>query len=123
MNQSTKIYQEYLSIDNVSDYLNIKKKTIYAMTASMDIPYYRIGRLIRFKKDEIDAWMETRKVVKVDSDQKAKNILRSTKKSSINIQKFVRKTIDEIKADDYISKHGKSDRIEAQEKEINHGSI
>jgi len=114
----------YITIKEVAIYLNVKEKTLYALAASGDIPHYRIGRLIRFKKDEIDAWMQTRKVVKGNSDQTAQKILRTIQKSSaINIQRVVKKNIDEIKAASYSAGHGKSDRIEGLRKEAKHGII
>jgi hypothetical protein len=32
----------------------------------MEIPHYRIGKLIRFKQSEIDEWMETKKCEEVE---------------------------------------------------------
>ena len=43
----------FWDIEDLSIYLKVKTKTIYAMVT--DIPHYRIGKLIRFKKAEIDA--------------------------------------------------------------------
>ena len=40
-----------------------------------DIPHYRIGKLIRFKKAEIDAWLESKK----ESVQNIKNIMKKRK--------------------------------------------
>jgi hypothetical protein len=31
-------------------------KTLYALVP--DLPHYRVGKLIRFRKEEIDSWME-----------------------------------------------------------------
>jgi excisionase family DNA binding protein len=49
----------YWDILDLSRYLKIKVKTLYAMI--YDIPHYRVGKLIRFKKEEIEAWMENKK--------------------------------------------------------------
>jgi excisionase family DNA binding protein len=49
--------KEYISIEELSEYIGIKKSTLYATVANGQIPFYRIGRLIRFKKTEIDHWL------------------------------------------------------------------
>lgn len=54
--------ENYLTIDEVSAYLSLKPKTLYALVESGEIPHYRISDLIRFKKDEIEAWMEGNRV-------------------------------------------------------------
>jgi len=113
----------YMTLNEVSEYLNIKEKTLYAMVSSAYIPHYRIGRLIRFKKEEIDAWMETRKVVRINPDQKVKNILRSIHEPSTNIDKVIKKIIDQTKRKGYIVEYGKSDRIEGPKQEVEHGSV
>jgi len=41
----------FWDIKDLSNYLNVKVKTIYSMVP--DIPHYRIGKLIRFKKQVI----------------------------------------------------------------------
>jgi excisionase family DNA binding protein len=51
----------FISIDELADYLKVKKRTAYYLVETMQIPHYRIGRLIRFKLSEIEAWMETKK--------------------------------------------------------------
>jgi len=53
-------------------YLKVKIKTLYAMTS--DIPIYRVGKLIRFKKQEIDFWMENKRIKALDGINKSKNI-------------------------------------------------
>jgi len=53
--------KEFLNIKEVSQYLGIKISTLYFYVENGDIPHYRIGRLIRFKKQEVDQWMEGNK--------------------------------------------------------------
>lgn len=46
----------FWDIEDLSNYLRVKVKTLCAIVP--DIPHYRIGKLIRFSKEEIDSWME-----------------------------------------------------------------
>ena len=51
----------YIDIEELADYLKVKKRTAYHLVETMQIPHYRVGRLIRFKLSEIEAWMETKR--------------------------------------------------------------
>lgn len=99
------------NIEDLSDYLNVKIKTIYSMVP--DLPHYRIGKLIRFKKDEIDSWLESKRKY----NQETIRVPRIIMKEIDNIDALIRKTIDQAKQEDYNPVHGKSDRIKAQGKE------
>ena len=48
---------ELWDIRRVSQYLGIKRSTLYAMIERKEIPYYRIGKLARFRPAEIDEWL------------------------------------------------------------------
>jgi excisionase family DNA binding protein len=50
----------FMTIQELSDYVKIKVKTLYAMVPLL--PRYKVGRLIRFRRDEIDEWMRSRRV-------------------------------------------------------------
>ena len=106
----------YWDIADLSNYLKVKIKTLYAMISK--IPHYRVGKLIRFKKQEIDTWMENKSSGAIDGTYKERKIRVST-----DIDKMIRKAIDQSKNEDYNSLHGKSDRIGGPKKEINNGSI
>ena len=114
---SESMNHRFWNIQDLSDYLNVKIKTIYSMVP--DIPHYRIGKLIRFKKAEIESWLESKKANVHQSMQ----IKKPRESANNQIDLLIRKTIDQTKQEDYNSHHGKSDRIKTQEKEINYGSI
>lgn len=113
-----------LTISEVALYLNIRQKTIYAKVSAGEIPHYRIGRLIRFRIDEINAWLEDCKNQTNVEHQKIKSKRRkSSKQSTDHFSKIIRKTVD-VETDKYYSvNHGKSDRIKGPKQEVEHGSI
>ena len=69
--------KELLTIDEISEYLGIKKSTLYSKVERREIPFYKIGHLIRFRKAEIDAWMENFKAEPEDLGVRARKITRT----------------------------------------------
>jgi len=51
-----------LSPSQLAENLSISIETVYAWTSQKKIPYIKIGRLVRFKKDEVNQWLEGQKV-------------------------------------------------------------
>lgn len=51
----------WLTTKELASYLKLNEKTIYYLVAKGQIPHYRIGKLVRFKQDEIDTWMLSKK--------------------------------------------------------------
>lgn len=43
--------------DTLSAYLHISKDKIYNLTHLKEIPYFKVGRELRFKKADIDSWL------------------------------------------------------------------
>jgi len=52
------MYNRYLSVTEVCTYLGIKRDTIYKWISQKKFPAYRIGKLWKFKADEIDKWVK-----------------------------------------------------------------
>lgn len=50
---------KYLTIRQISEHLQIKSSTLYAWVTQGKIPFVRIHRLIRFRQEEIDRWLES----------------------------------------------------------------
>jgi excisionase family DNA binding protein len=115
--------KEFLTIDEVSEYLGIKKSSLYAKVERKEIPYYKVGRLVRFKKSDIDPWMEKFKSEPLDLRAKARGVLKGLGKESLNIDAFVNRTIAEAKGMNYTPNLGRSDRIKGLRKEVEDGAL
>jgi excisionase family DNA binding protein len=49
--------KQYLDIAALAERLRIKRSTLYAWAAQGTIPHLKLGRLLRFDPDEIEAWL------------------------------------------------------------------
>ncbi|MDN5332958.1 MAG: hypothetical protein PWP59_220 [Sphaerochaeta sp.] len=47
----------WLSVDEIGDYLGIKRDTVYKWIAEKKMPAHRVGRFWKFKTDEVDSWV------------------------------------------------------------------
>ncbi len=46
-----------MDVEEVSAYLGIPRSTVYSLSMKAKIPHYHIGKLLRFRKDDIDNWL------------------------------------------------------------------
>lgn len=51
--------KQYLDIAALAERLRIKRSTLYAWAAQGSIPHVKLGWLLRFDPDEIEAWLHT----------------------------------------------------------------
>jgi excisionase family DNA binding protein len=49
----------WLSVDEICSYLGIKRDTIYKWISEKNMPAQKIGRLWKFKIDEVDKWVRS----------------------------------------------------------------
>jgi excisionase family DNA binding protein len=54
-------HDAFLTTEEVLEYLQVNLRTVYRLIKSKSIPAVRVGRQWRFKKEDIDAWLEGRK--------------------------------------------------------------
>jgi excisionase family DNA binding protein len=49
----------WLSLEEITLHLGVKKDTVYKWLAAKKIPAHKVGRLWKFSKPEIDAWVKS----------------------------------------------------------------
>jgi excisionase family DNA binding protein len=50
--------EQLLTLEQVADYLNVDKFTVYRLIAARDLPAFKVGNQWRFKKKLIENWLE-----------------------------------------------------------------
>jgi len=50
-----------LTIDDLAHFLNVKAKTLYSMVHRSEIPFIKVGRLLRFNREHIETWLSNRR--------------------------------------------------------------
>ena len=53
--------ERWLSVDEIAEHLGVKKDTIYKWVRTTDLPFHKIGRLVKFQIEEVDKWVRTGK--------------------------------------------------------------
>ncbi|MBU1663822.1 MAG: helix-turn-helix domain-containing protein [Gammaproteobacteria bacterium] len=48
-----------LTIKDVAGYLKVNERTIYRLAAARKLPAFKVGTAWRFKKADIEAWIES----------------------------------------------------------------
>lgn len=47
----------WLSVEEIGTYLGVSRDTIYSWLSDRQMPGHKVGRLWKFKKDEVDGWV------------------------------------------------------------------
>jgi excisionase family DNA binding protein len=70
--------EKLLTINELAEYLNISRRTVYRILDHQNLPAYRIGKHLRFKRDDIDQWIVDQKILETPKRTRIRN--RSAKK-------------------------------------------
>jgi excisionase family DNA binding protein len=71
---------DFLTIDQASEVLNLAKPTIYSLTCKKEIPYIKKRKRLYFKKSELIEWLNMgRKSTKREIEKEAEDFLRRNK--------------------------------------------
>jgi excisionase family DNA binding protein len=63
--KDSQVDTDIMTIKEVSEYLKLAEKTAYRLAAQGKIPGFKIGGSWRFRRSEIDAWIEKQRNDKV----------------------------------------------------------
>ncbi len=62
--------EHYLTYDAAAAYLGLTKATLYRWVRQRRVPHHRVsGRTVRFRKADLDAWMDGRRRGGADAAQ------------------------------------------------------
>ena len=56
-----KMTDRLMTVDEVAEYLRVKASTVYKWAKDGRVPAAKVGRLWRFDREEIEAWVKSRK--------------------------------------------------------------
>jgi len=76
----------FISIEEATKYLNVKKHTIYGWTHNNKLPYYKAGRRIYFSIDELNNW-----VLSKDNKIRSRDEIKSLAATKIVVDNMRRK--------------------------------
>lgn len=49
----------YWSAEQIAEYLGVSKDTVYSWISAKGLPAHRLGRLWKFKREEVDGWVKS----------------------------------------------------------------
>jgi excisionase family DNA binding protein len=109
--------KQYLDIAALEERLQVKRSTLYAWAEEGTIPHLKLGRLLRFDPDEIQAWLLThRREAKSDPIQHRHRHRRSK-------NQHIDDLIARAKRGIYTPARGKPDQDRATRKGEKDGSV
>jgi PTS system nitrogen regulatory IIA component len=82
MTKEDHLPEKLMTLAEVAEYLQIKERTIYQWAQQGKIPGFKLGNIWRFKRDDIELWIEERKR---DTPRKKEKKDKSSKSSEEDI--------------------------------------
>ena len=56
---SSPVQDRWLSVEELTVYLGIKRDTVYKWITRRNMPAHKVGRLWKFKREEVDEWVRS----------------------------------------------------------------
>ena len=60
---NTVVEEELLTVEQVQQLLKVGRTFAYSLTKSGELPSYRVGRLLRVRRQDVDRWLEHHKCI------------------------------------------------------------
>lgn len=61
--------RKYMNLDELKNFLGVNHQTIYNFRRLWGLPYIKIGSVVRYDRDEVEAWMASYRCVDVATDE------------------------------------------------------
>ena len=106
--------KHYLDITTLAERLGIKRSTLYAWAEQGNIPHLKLGRLLRFDPDEIEAWLQAHR-----QEATLEPIPRRRRPGTDCVDALIAQAKREV----YTPLHGKPDQNRATRKGETRGSV
>lgn len=56
------MYKRFIGIEDLAEYLDVSKNTISSWVWLRKVPYFKVGRLVKFDLKEIEIWVKEKKI-------------------------------------------------------------
>lgn len=63
--------QKYLSFEQAVEYLKTTERSLADRVRAREIPYIKDGKFTKFKREDLDAYMESRRVMPIEELRRA----------------------------------------------------
>lgn len=88
MDRENSMDERWLSVDEVAEYLGIKRFTVYKWVQRLGLPTRKIGRLLKFRKSEIDDWVEKQDAKRTSEHMTSERLMQLLEQNIAFIKKF-----------------------------------
>ena len=72
----------WMSVEEIASYLGVSKDTIYGWITKREMPAHKVGRLWKFKSDEVDSWVRDGKASDEGNEQPVKDVQKPKQRTS-----------------------------------------
>jgi PTS system nitrogen regulatory IIA component len=60
--------EQLMSVQETAEYLNVNISTVYMWSQKGQMPAMKIGKMWRYRRSEIDAWLNSRRTPRVERE-------------------------------------------------------
>ncbi len=115
--------ERFWTVLDVASLLSVRPSTVYQWASLGEIPHYRLGRIVRFKRKDLEAWVENFRKEKIDIERKTRVIFGTIGRKDKDIDRIIKKSIAEVKGNRYTSSPEKPGEDKGLGKEAEYGLI
>jgi len=115
--------EKFLTVFEVASLLSVRPSTVYQWVSLGEIPHYRLGRIVRFRRKDLEAWVENFRKEKTDTERKTRVILGTIGRKDKDIDRIIKKSIAEVKGNRYTPSPEKPGEDKGLGKEVSDGTL